>query len=418
MLMPTGDAPMTKDDRPLIQPPRGDWIEDYLAYTSGIISPDLFRLWTAIGTLAAALERRCWIETSSGLLYPNLFVLLVAPPGVGKTESIKRGEELLSLTKKFKIAPKSVTSASLVDAVGEAARRTPIDGQLVEYSSLFLPAGELGVLLPAHDLGFLSILNDLYDNPANYTEKRRTLDRNTDIVRPQINILGGSQPAYLTSLLPEEAWNMGFTSRMIMVYANSAPKKPLFSFDPRDYALLERQKAHLVAHLSKLGSAHTPFTLTQGAMDNISLWHLAGGPPIPQHSRLAHYNSRRTIHLLKLCMVASVSRDTTFEITEFDVERAKTWLFDVERLMPDIFRDMMGRSDGQVINELHMYLWGEYVRTKSPIHESLIFDFLSVRVPSERIKVIIEVAERSNMLIKEAGQQAYTPKPKHQHGVL
>jgi hypothetical protein len=414
MLMPAPDAANGKEG----STPIPDWLDLYLDWTSGIISPDIFRQWTGIGALAAALERRVWIETSSGPLYPNLFTLLVAPPGVGKTEGIKRAEELLMATKKFKVAPKSVTSASLVDAVNESAQRIPLAGGLVEFASLFLPAGELGVLLPAHDLGFLSILNDLYDNPPNYTEKRRTLDRNTDIVRPQINILGGSQPAYLTSLLPEEAWNMGFTSRMIMVYANAAPKKPLFEFSPGTTVANAARRVTLVKHLSALAGLHGPFTLTQAAMDNVTKWHLAGGPPIPQHSRLAHYNSRRTIHLLKLSMAASASRSLRLEITELDVERAKTWLFASEALMPDIFRDMVGRSDGQVIKELHMYLWAEHVRTKQPLHESLLFDFLSARVPSERVKVIIEVAERSNVLIREANSTNYIPKPIHQHGVI
>ena len=62
-----------------------DWITSFEEYTSAFPSPQLFKKWGAIATIAMALERKCWIKTNIGDLYPNLYILCLAPPGVGKT---------------------------------------------------------------------------------------------------------------------------------------------------------------------------------------------------------------------------------------------------------------------------------------------------------------------------------------------
>ena len=62
-----------------------DWLTSFMDYTASMSAPKLFRQWTGLSMLSAALERKVWIETELGHLYPNLYVFLVSPPGVGKT---------------------------------------------------------------------------------------------------------------------------------------------------------------------------------------------------------------------------------------------------------------------------------------------------------------------------------------------
>ena len=99
------------------------------------------------------------------------------------------------------------------------------------------------------------------------------------------------------------------------------------------------------------------------------------------------------------------------------MQRALGWLLHAEKLMPDIFRHMVGKSDSQTIQELHFFLFREYAKNKKPLHESVIFHFLSQHAPSDKIPKIIEIAERSNIIVRVAGSPFYTPKPKNEHGV-
>lgn len=390
-----------------------------MEYTDGIPSPPNFRLWSAISAVSGALERRVWVETARRPLYANLFCLLVAPPGVGKTNAIDNVKALWRQSKKFKICPSSVTKASLIDNLEKATScRLTSSGSMVEYTTLLVTAGELGVLLPAHDLEFLSVLNDLYDNPPDYIEDRRTGNKHVEVNNPQIMILAGSQPAFLASLLPEEAWAMGTTSRMLMVYSATGPTVDLFDddfscADPKREALWKSLLARICAMSDLIGV----FTWDKLAQELIQTWHRSGCEPVPEHSKLQHYLPRRIIHTIKLSMISAVARTGVQHITAMDVTRAREWLLSAERTMPDIFRDMVHKSDSDVLQELHFFLWRIWIKDRKPIHASQIYHFLSAKVISERIPRVLDIAEKSSIIQRCAGVDAYIPRAKHEHGM-
>lgn len=387
-----------------------DWIEGFIRFTEGLPSPVIFREWAAIATVAASLERRVWAEPTQKRLYPNLFVLLVGPPGSGKSIAIDETRDLLREIKGYHLAPSSVTSASLVDSVADAEHTAVTPEGLQEYRSLIVQASEFGVLVPSHDLEFMATLNDIYDNPRVFSQRRRHQNqgKTKEILNPQLNILAGAQPGFLSTLLPEEAWSMGFTSRLIMVYANSAPQVELFGdFVPR------------LGEASRLRAGLTAMSRMQGRMmwqveaaECMSDWVRQRMPPVPESPRLQHYSSRRVLYACKLSMVASVSRSCASEpiIRCADVHRARHWLLHAEALMPDIFRDMVGKSDTQVLQELHFYLWRLWLRDKKPIHEARLLAFLATKAPSEKVFRLLELAERSNLVSRDAGSKLYTPR--------
>jgi hypothetical protein len=399
-----------------------DWLEDYMDFTSGIPSPDIFRQWVGISTVSAALERRVWVSTARASLFPNLFVVLVAPPAVGKSVAIDQSVALCqvatSLARQknqaagFRMAPIDVSTASMIDALNESTKRYMENNTLIEYASLFIQVGELGVLMPGHDLQFISVLNQVFDSPAMYVQKRRSLKEEINIPKPQINILAGTQPGFLAATLPETAWTMGFTSRLIMVYASVGPVTNLFASSEVDqvrFRALAQGLANMWPNLNGRMDFET------AAAHKIQELHTTRIQPEPTHSRLIHYAARRTLHLLKLCMVSAASRNSMV-VTLGDVDRAKSWLLHAEALMPDIFRDMAGRSDGQVIEELHIYMWRIWTKEKKPIHQSRLWDFLKTRLPSERIGRVIETATKANV-IEDKGLNMYVPIPQHEHGI-
>ncbi len=411
-------------DKGKLTPRKQDWIDLFLEYTKGIPSPRIFRLWSAITAIGGTLERRVFTYSTGEQLYPNLFVLFVAPPGIGKTQAIKRVHELWRLVPDLIVSPDNITKAALVDAVADASRkivRSPTE--LLEYNSMQIAADELGVLLPAHDLDFLSVLNKLFDCPPFYTERRRTIKIPIDIPNPQVTILAGTQPGFMAEIFPETAWGMGFTSRLIMIYAGKQVKVPLNLFYDEDAADQEMKaknllKKQLLSELKTMLHLFGRFRFDQGAAVALEQWHSSGGRATePQHSKLEHYNARRTQHLLKLCMVASVSRSNEMLITLEDYHRALNWLLEAEETMPDVFRNMTQRSDTQTLQELHFYCWQIYAKEKKSVHEQRIFNFLSTRVPSDRIEKILDIADRAGIVKRVAGTQTWKPAPKNAVGM-
>jgi hypothetical protein len=373
------------------------WIDSFTEETSGLPSPELFRKWTAIGTIASALERRVYTESSMSRVYPNLYVLLVAPPGVGKTVAISQGSYLANATRKLKIAPDDVTKASLLDHLARAQQTkvySPTD--MVQYHSLSVFADEFGVLCSAHDLSFMSVMNALFDNRPQYVESRRGRETDLVIENPQVSMLAGTQPDFLANLLPPEAWGMGFMSRMLMVYAGKSAKPNLFG------KKVKINTKPLLEDLKVIAELHGEVDWDPEAEKILVDWYEKGMEPEPHHTKLKHYVPRRILTMLKLSIISCVSRGNDMMIMADDVTRAREWLIEIESFMPDIFKDMAGNSDGQIIQDLHYYVWEMYAKNgNKPIHRSRIDTFLMARTPAYNAENIVKLCVRAKILIDQ-----------------
>lgn len=403
-----------------------DLIEEFLSYTTNLFTPEIFRLWSGIALVAGALERRIWARVGDYQTFPNTYILLVAPPGTGK-QTIDEVQRLWELTREpsgakpaFQTGPDSVSKASLMDVLDESRRSfLPPEGPIETFHSLLVAAEEIGVILPGYDQEFIATLNRIYTNPDHYRERRRTSSvRKLEIEKPQLNILAGATPAYFVSTFPEEAWTTGLIRRIILIYASEAPYKDLFEASPQRSA----QQEHLLQRLSALAGLWGQMQWRKDAAWRLQDWHAAGGgrggPPVPTHSKLEYYCRSRSMHAIKLSIVSAISRTGQMIIELPDVERAISWLLEAEAFMPDIFRAMTGRSDRQVIEELHYFAMAEWARGKQqPVQTEKLRRFLISRVPHDKVESLLEVADRARIVVRMAGTDGWVPRPKNEHGV-
>lgn len=354
------------------------------------------------------MQRRVWVENRQGVIYANLYVLLVAPPGVGKSETIKRVGELWRATENLHVAPNTVTRAALLDVLARSSVKSILPtGEFQLFHGLNVAASEFGVLCPAHDLEFLNTLNDIFDNPPDFSEERRhRKGEQVDIKEPIMNIIGGTQPGFLSELMPETAWSMGFASRLLMIYSATPVKVNLENLgdsflDQEARKIYEQKKETLKKDLSTITTLHGAITWSEEAAAGLKAWYKADLAPVPTHSRMQHYNTRRLLNIFKLSMVSSISRSSDLVISSEDLTRAQDWLLEAEEKMPDIFRDMAGKSDKQVVDDLHDYMWRAYARDRKPIHESRLIAFLQSKVPTEKVLRIIELCERAGIIERD-----------------
>jgi hypothetical protein len=204
---------------------------------------------------------------------------------------------------------------------------------------------------------------------------------------------------------------MGTTARLLMIYACVAPKVEVFKVRSKKSEL----EKELVSGLQQICKVIGQMNWEPEVVLELQKWINDDCKPIPTHSKLQHYLSRRWLYVLKLAMVSAMSDGMRMTIELKDFLRAKLWLFDAEASMPDIFRDMAGRSDSQVLQDMHFFMWSQYARDKKPIHESRVYNWLTTRAHADKIKYIIETAERSGMITR-TGLGQLIPRPKHEHG--
>lgn len=359
----------------------------------------MFRRWTAIATLSSVVSRKIWVHTYGADFYPNLYVFLVGAPASGKTVPIDvvREDIWRELKEGYYVAPKSLTSASLSDTLVEAKVRVLRPGAMppfVEFNSLAILSPELGTFISSYDNDFIQRLTDLYDNGA-YEERRRGKDLNLVLPKAQLNMLAGTTPSFLNTLLPMGAWDQGFISRVIMVFADNTERKDLFDVPVTNAAL----RAALVEDLKTIGALYGKVGWDDQAEAAMRAWHLDGGHPVPDHIRLQHYVGRRSAHLLKLCTLAAISRSNELLIRLEDFNDALAWLLEAEAWMPEIFKAMKGSTmDGTAIDETWYFCWAIWTKEKIPVVEARIIGFLQQRVPSYSVYKILELLKSSNML--------------------
>ncbi|NNW55495.1 MULTISPECIES: DUF3987 domain-containing protein [unclassified Roseobacter] len=388
------------------------WVDNFVSFTSNTTSPELFRRWAGISTIACALERRTWVVTYGSKLYPNLYIVLCAPPGVGKTEVLWRIRDVLEYVDELNLAAPSLTKASLIDELNEAERsvvRPQDNPSVIKFNSLSLIVNELGVLLPAYENDFMNTLTDLYDCKF-YAEKRRTNKLEINIPAPQINMIAGTTPSYLNSVIPEGAWDQGFLSRTLLIYTGERHLRELFDV----LGTNDEESNSLKEGIAKISDIYGEIKFTDEAKELINNWHLSGGPPSPEHPKLIHYSTRRTAHLLKLCQIACVESRLELVIRPEDFNKALDWLIEAEHYMPEIFKAMSSVGTGKTMEEAWFYLFQAWTKDNKPVQEHRLIQFLQEKVPIHHIKVTIEMMEKSGIITPQLTKtgKAYVPRGK------
>lgn len=391
------------------------WIE----YTDVLSSPRLFRKWAGISILSAVLERKVWVWTKGSALYPNLYVILVGPPGVGKSAVLSQLEKVLRTVPDLHVAPSSVSAASLVDTLVLANRKIIRHNEqpsFVQFHYLATVASELGVFLPVYDPLFMNSLTKFYDGEL-YEERRRTSTvKHVKMDITGLSIIGGTTPSYLNSFLPEGAWDQGFTSRTIFVYAGEPVFTEVFG-DDEGIHRLETEYITLLADLKRISGLYGKLSWEPDAAAAISAWNRAGLAPVPDHNKLTHYNTRRLAHVIKLCMVASVARSNDLRITADDYQTALGWLLEIETYIPDLFNSHGVAGDSVAIDDTWDFVFRAYNKEgRKPVLEQRVVNFLRTKVPSHSVTKVIEVMVRSGLLVEApmpgTNFKAYVPAPK------
>ena len=331
-------------------------------------------------------------------LYPNLYVVLVGPPGTGKSNIISFSEKLMRQVSDIFVAPSSVTSASLVDTM-QLAQRKILMPIFQQFNSVQVLSSEFQNFLPAYEAAFMGVMTKLYDCEL-YEERRRTGKvQHIKIDSPQLSLLAGTTPSYLNSFLPEGAWDQGFTSRTIFVFAETNGTYVNIFEDAGDTEYSKTVYDDLLHDLKMIANSVGQAIWTIEAQHAITLWDKGGRKPVPSHGRLTHYNSRRTMHLLKLGIVASLARDNSLSVTVPDFEQALEWLLEAETLMPDIFKNMSITSEARSMEDARYYLvqlQGKF--NGSAIPEHFLINFLKDRIPSHSLAKVIDTMVRSKMI--------------------
>lgn len=334
-----------------------DFISGYLEYCKDTESPTQYHLWCAIGALASAMQRRCYMPWGVETIYPNHFIVLIGPSGKCR-KGVAMGIcfDIVS-SAGIKTVAENITEAALIRDFKDSVSSYSVQesGEIKYHCSITLFCEELSIFLGNKDIRFLADLTDWYNCKGEWTY--RTKNMGTDkITNLCFNMLGATAPDWLTSIIPQEAVGGGFTSRIVFV-VESEKKSIVAKPTIPDYELRQA----LISELEYISTLSGEFRFSSEAFDIYKPWYEEHSKiPLIKDPRFSGYNERKATHLRKLSMVCSMSRGNDFIIKPEDFKRAKIILDAAETNMPRVFRGL-GRAK---YSELTMYVFDFIMQKK------------------------------------------------------
>jgi Protein of unknown function (DUF3987) len=350
-----------------------------------------------LATLSAIVERRAWVHTGHGSIWPNIFVLLTAPPGGGKTIITRAITDLIrdmkvDNSKKPRIAANSLTKSAMVDTLEEAVRFEVVEGQPEEWHSMAIINAEFGVVFPVFDQAFLSHLSNFWDCEREFEERTRT-NKSKFISNPHVMMLGGIQPKLLNDTFPESSWGQGFFARTTIVYVPEMPKVKFFRRSRPDFTV----HSQLVAGLEKLVIRWGELYIAPAVIEAFEAWEADDFKPFPTHPRLAGYVERRKMHAIKLAILYALSSEhELIELPDFD--RARSLLERTEENLADLFVAMGSHEFSSVMDETVHFVLSQYVGTKKAVGQQALVGFVSQRAQPIHVEPIINTLVASGRL--------------------
>ena len=97
-----------------------DWIDGFMLLTENSEPPILFRKWTAIATIAAALQRKVSVDIGISLrFYPNFYIVLVGPSATGKGTAMKYAYDIIEHVPAIRLSAQATSLQALIRSMKE-----------------------------------------------------------------------------------------------------------------------------------------------------------------------------------------------------------------------------------------------------------------------------------------------------------
>lgn len=382
------------------------WIENYLSCTDHANSPKIYRKWAALSAVSAVLQRKVFSVLNGGIIFPNLFVALVGPPGLGKTQAIAPIRGMLASLDSVKLSPAKLSPEKFIGLLAKTTRIVPLENDpLFSQSAYAVFLSELSTFIRPNDADFMTILTDLYDCPTTWTYATiaRDIERIENVF---VSVIGGITPKALAANFGPAAIGIGFTSRLNMIFSDDYKVPNLFSSEePADLQSFRDD-------LKTMSNLTGKFRFSSDTVKEFQAWVNAGMEPAPTDARLQEYLPRRWLHLAKLCMIYSVAESDRLFIEKRHYLAAKETLLEAEAVLHNALEYMGNSITMEALRNTHNWMQAEYTKTGMGIKEIKLKQKLLIDIPPQNLNsTILEMVASGfiKVMHKQNEERRYIP---------
>lgn len=326
-----------------------NWLDGYIKLHKKTEPAAIFDTWVGYSVIAAALRRKVKLRLGRLTYYTNLYVILVANPGVArKTQAIKFGTKFLNHIPEITTCADSITKEAMTEDIELAGADAFLpNGDNLRHSSLNIISNEFESFLgqKKENTKMLVALTDLFDCPSDWGSRTKH-SGSSKIVRPWINLLAATTPDSLASSLPASAIGGGLTSRILFVYAEKKKGRftaPTLSSEDK---ILEQALKDDLYEISQITGDYIMSTECFNKWDE---WYLnynedEGGDRICMDSAFSSWYSRKPVYIMKLSMLRAAATSNNLTIEWYHVEEAIKAIEQIEHVMGNAFK-AIGKSE-------------------------------------------------------------------------
>lgn len=375
-----------------------DWIQSYLKYQENTEPARIFDKWAAYSVIACALRKKAYLALGRIKIFPNIYAVFVAEPGVArKSQAISYAMSLLSNLTEVNISADAITKEALVQDLEKSSVDDLMpDGTAFKHSSLCIFSKEFETFLgqKKENTKMLVLLTDLFDCqelPWIY----RTKGSGTNTV-PSVflNMLAATTPDSLASSLPSTAVGGGLTSRILFIWAEGKKKKV-----PRPTETEEEReiKEMLLKDLFVISRIAGQYAMSSTCIKEWDKWY--NGYEENNPNRLCKdpsfngWYSRKPMYILKIAMLVAASRSNKLLVEWDHMQQAMNELAEVESGMGFAFK-AIGKS--LVTGETDTIM--QIVKARGVIDEKALLSIVWRDIDAQKFNNVIDTATRAGKI--------------------
>lgn len=217
---------------PRLLDPNASFLDHYLHYCGQSEIPPAYNAWTGVALIAAAVADRVFVRKGGDPVYPNMYISLMGPSGIGKGGAIDKAMKLVMHFPSICVYNGRATPQYLFQFMGQSrnghGELYTDDGGAHKNNKVWLMQEELSASVDKGEPAdrFVKFMTENY-TPRPYPRYDGTITRQMKMARDVcLNWLFGSIPEWAFDVFPPSAVSGGAWGRIIGVHAD-------YDFDAR-----------------------------------------------------------------------------------------------------------------------------------------------------------------------------------------
>lgn len=321
------------------------FLANYMKFTEGSEVPDNYHFWSGIYALSCIVNRQVWLSMGQFNIYPNLYVILLGPPGNGKSLAMDTSQILVEDIGGIKTSGDAQTKESLARYMMEECPVTiTMDGVPAIITPIAMFATELSHLLGVNSGHMIDFLTTIYSKDKRYITK--TKNKGDDVIeRPFVGLIACTTQDWINTYLKSDIIGGGFTRRAIFVnealgasVADKSKRRPFLVVAPEQ----ARARQDVLAYAAILRNVSGEFRWDPEAKAAYENWYMTRD--IPMDIDTVGYHKTKPVQVLKVAMLLALSQSTDLTIKKIHFDTSMALFDKTETTLARVFQSI-GRNE-------------------------------------------------------------------------